>query len=81
VRTIVLPRDLTVVVHEDHKAPVVAVDIWYHAGSADEVPGKTVALAERHEFPPMRMTMIEDGPKQLDLGPVQLLDTDGRVLP
>ncbi|SEP01461.1 Predicted Zn-dependent peptidase [Luteibacter sp. UNC138MFCol5.1] len=36
-----LPNGLTVVVHEDHKAPVVAVSIWYHVGSADEPAGKT----------------------------------------
>ncbi len=37
----VLPNGLTVVVHEDHKAPVVAVGVWYHIGSADEPAGKT----------------------------------------
>ncbi len=37
----VLPNGLTAVVHEDHKAPVVAVSIWYHVGSADEPTGKT----------------------------------------
>lgn len=37
----VLPNGLTVLVHEDHKAPVVAVDIWYHVGSKNEKPGKT----------------------------------------
>jgi predicted Zn-dependent peptidase len=36
-----LDNGLTVVVHEDHKAPVVAVSIWYHVGSADEPNGKT----------------------------------------
>jgi zinc protease len=36
-----LPNGLTVVVHEDHKAPVVAVSIWYHVGSADEPARKT----------------------------------------
>ncbi len=36
-----LDNGLTVVVHEDHKAPVVAVSIWYHVGSADEPVGKT----------------------------------------
>ena len=36
-----LPNGLTVVVHEDHKAPVVAVSVWYHVGSADEPPGKS----------------------------------------
>jgi predicted Zn-dependent peptidase len=37
----VLPNGLTVVVSEDHKAPVVAVSVWYHVGSADEPKGKT----------------------------------------
>ncbi len=36
-----LPNGLTAVVHEDHKAPVIAVSIWYHVGSADEPKGKT----------------------------------------
>jgi predicted Zn-dependent peptidase len=36
-----LDNGLTVIVHEDHKAPVVAVSIWYHVGSADEPDGKT----------------------------------------
>ena len=36
-----LPNGLTAIVHEDHKAPVVAVSIWYHVGSADEPAGKT----------------------------------------
>ena len=29
----VLPNGLTVIVHEDHKAPIVAVNVWYHVGS------------------------------------------------
>jgi len=37
----VLPNGLTLIVHEDHKAPIVAVDIWYHVGSKDERPGRT----------------------------------------
>jgi len=36
-----LDNGLTVVVHEDHKAPVVHVAVWYHIGSADEPDGKT----------------------------------------
>jgi len=36
-----LPNGLTVVVSEDHKAPVVAVSVWYHIGSADEPERKT----------------------------------------
>ncbi len=37
----VLENGLTVIIHEDHKAPVVAVNIWYHVGSKNEKPGKT----------------------------------------
>ncbi|MCB0309148.1 MAG: insulinase family protein [Bdellovibrionales bacterium] len=37
----VLPNGLTVIVHEDHKAPIVAINIWYHVGSKNEKPGKT----------------------------------------
>jgi zinc protease len=37
----VLDNGLTLIVHEDHKAPVVAVNIWYHVGSTDERPGRT----------------------------------------
>ena len=37
----VLGNGLTVILHEDHKAPVVAVATWFHVGSKDEVPGKT----------------------------------------
>jgi zinc protease len=37
----VLQNGLTVLVHEDHKAPVVAVNTWYHVGSKNEQPGKT----------------------------------------
>ncbi|MEL7375062.1 MAG: pitrilysin family protein, partial [Pseudomonadota bacterium] len=36
-----LDNGLTVIVHEDHKAPIVAVNIWYHVGSKDERPGRT----------------------------------------
>jgi zinc protease len=37
----VLDNGLTVIVHEDHKAPIVAVNIWYHVGSKNEKLGKT----------------------------------------
>ncbi len=37
----VLSNGLTLIVHEDHKAPIVAVDVWYHVGSKDERPGRT----------------------------------------
>jgi zinc protease len=37
----VLSNGLTVLVHEDHKAPIVAVNVWYHVGSKNERPGRT----------------------------------------
>ncbi|MBU3971329.1 MAG: insulinase family protein, partial [Alphaproteobacteria bacterium] len=36
-----LDNGLTVIVHEDRKAPVVAVSIWYNVGSKDEPAGST----------------------------------------
>ncbi|MEW5251253.1 M16 family metallopeptidase [Microbulbifer sp. 2201CG32-9] len=36
-----LPNGLRVIVHEDHKAPIVSVGVWYHVGSKDEKPGRT----------------------------------------
>jgi len=36
-----LANGLKVVVHTDHKAPVVAVSVWYHVGSKDEPAGRT----------------------------------------
>ncbi|MEY2669003.1 MAG: hypothetical protein RJA59_1641 [Pseudomonadota bacterium] len=37
----VLPNGLVLIVHEDPKAPIVAVNVWYHVGSKNERPGKT----------------------------------------
>lgn len=36
-----LKNGLNVLIHEDHKAPIVAVNIWYHVGSKNERRGKT----------------------------------------
>ena len=36
-----LDNGLTVIVHEDRKAPVVAVSVWYKVGSKDEPKGKS----------------------------------------
>jgi len=36
-----LPNGLTVILSEDHTTPTVAVDVWYHVGSKNEVPGRT----------------------------------------
>ncbi|HWQ88123.1 pitrilysin family protein [Brevundimonas sp.] len=37
----VLNNGLTVIVHEDHKVPIVAVNIWYHVGSKNEPQGRS----------------------------------------
>ena len=37
----VLPNGLTLIVHEDRKAPIVAVNVWYHVGSKNEKAGRT----------------------------------------
>ena len=36
-----LPNGLRVIVHTDRKAPIVAVNLWYHVGSKDEPPGRS----------------------------------------
>ena len=39
--TFQLPNGLFVTLSEDHTAPIVAVNLWYHVGSANERPGRT----------------------------------------
>jgi zinc protease len=36
-----LGNGLDVIVHEDHRCPIVAVNVWYHVGSKNERPGRT----------------------------------------
>jgi zinc protease len=36
-----LPNGLEVILHEDHRVPQVAVDVWFKVGSKDEQPGRT----------------------------------------
>ncbi len=40
-RLFTLPNGLTVVLHQDRSVPIVAVNTWYHVGSANERPGRT----------------------------------------
>jgi len=36
-----LDNGLDVIVHQDRNCPIVAVNVWYHVGSKNEVPGRT----------------------------------------
>jgi len=36
-----LSNGLTLILHEDHTTPTIAINIWYHVGSANEKPGRT----------------------------------------
>jgi zinc protease len=36
-----LKNGLRVILHEDRSVPIVAVNVWYHVGSKNEVPGRT----------------------------------------
>ena len=36
-----LPNGLEVILYENHKLPLVAVDLWYHVGPVNEVAGRT----------------------------------------
>jgi zinc protease len=36
-----LANGLTVIIHEDHRCPIVGVNLWYHVGSKNESPGHT----------------------------------------
>ena len=40
-RLFTLPNGLTVILHQDRSVPVVAVNVWYHVGSANERRGRT----------------------------------------
>ena len=40
-RLFTLQNGLTVILHQDKSVPVVAVNLWYHVGSANERPGRT----------------------------------------
>lgn len=37
----VLDNGLTLIVHEDRKTPIIAVNVWYHVGSKNEPKGRT----------------------------------------
>ena len=40
-QTFTLPNGLEVILSEDQRLPMVAVNLWYHVGPANETPGRT----------------------------------------
>ncbi len=41
-----LDNGLEVILSEDHRLPMVAVNLWYHVGPANELPGRTTGSGE-----------------------------------
>ena len=69
----VLKNGLTLIVHEDHKAPIAAVNVWYHVGSKNERPGKT-GFAHLFEH------LMFEGSQHYDRGYFQPLQGAGATL-
>jgi zinc protease len=65
-----LPNGLTVILAEDHRLPQVAVDIWYHVGSANQTPGKS-GFAHLFEH------MMFSGAKHIGPTPFKILEGIG----
>ena len=68
-----LDNGLDVLVHEDHNCPIVAVNVWYHVGSKNEVPGRT-GFAHLFEH------LMFEGSKHYDHGYFQPLQQAGASL-
>ena len=68
-----LPNGLDVVVHEDRAVPIVAVNVWYHVGSKNEVPGRT-GFAHLFEH------LMFEGSEHHDSGYFQPLQAAGAAL-
>ena len=68
-----LANGLSVLVHEDHACPLVAVNLWYDVGSKDEQAGRT-GLAHLFEH------LMFEGSQHHDRGYFQPLQAAGAVL-
>src|SRR5579885_1135672 len=65
-----LDNGLTVIVHEDHRSPVVGISVWYHVGSKDEPPG-------RHGFAHLFEHLMFEGSLHFDRDYFQALEPAG----
>ncbi|MGH9522323.1 MAG: M16 family metallopeptidase [Terriglobales bacterium] len=68
-----LKNGLEVILSEDHRLPLVAVDLWYHVGPANEKPGRT-GFAHLFEH------MMFQGSKHAGDKPFQVLEGAGATL-
>jgi zinc protease len=68
-----LGNGLDVIVHEDHRVPIVAVNVWYHVGSKNERPGRT-GFAHLFEH------LMFEGSQNHDSGYFQPLQQAGALL-
>ena len=66
----VLDNGLTVLVHEDHKAPLVVLNVWYHVGSKNEPAG-------RHGFAHLFEHLMFEGSQHFDKDYFQALEPAG----
>jgi zinc protease len=65
-----LPNGLTVILAQDNRLPQVAVDVWYHVGAANQVPGKS-GFAHLFEH------MMFSGAKHIGPEPFKILEGIG----
>ena len=68
-----LKNGLEVILSENHRLPLVAVDIWYHVGPANERPGRT-GFAHLFEH------MMFQGSKHVGDEPFKVLEASGATL-
>src|SRR4026208_830753 len=68
-----LANGLDVIVHEHHQLPMVAVNLWYHVGSNNEIPGRT-GFAHLFEH------LMFEGSQHYDKGYFQPLQEAGALL-
>ncbi len=68
-----LDNGLDILVHQDRNCPIVAVNLWYHVGSKNEVPGRT-GFAHLFEH------LMFEGSQHYDHGYFQPLQNAGAAL-
>jgi zinc protease len=68
-----LDNGMPVLIHEDRRCPIVAVNLWYHVGSKNEQPGRT-GFAHLFEH------LMFEGSEHYDHGYFQPLQQAGAIL-